>query len=37
MLGEFEYLLIGAAARLGKEAYGASICLEIENATRRRC
>lgn len=37
MLGEFEYLLIGAAARLGEEAYGASIRTEIESITRRPC
>ena len=37
MLGEFEYLLITAAARLGEEAYGAAIREEIETATRRKC
>ncbi len=37
MLGEFEYLLITAAARLGKDAYGAAIRLEIEEATGRPC
>lgn len=37
MLGEFEYLMLSAAARLGEEAYGAAIRQEIENATRRRC
>ena len=37
MLGEFEYLLLTAAARLGEEAYGAAIRLEIEEATRERC
>jgi PadR family transcriptional regulator PadR len=37
MLGEFEYLLITAAARLGDDAYGAAIRLEIEGATKRRC
>jgi PadR family transcriptional regulator, regulatory protein PadR len=37
MLGEFEYLLLTAAARLGEEAYGAAIRLEIEAATKRRC
>jgi PadR family transcriptional regulator PadR len=37
MLGEFEYLLITAAARLGEDAYGAAIRLEIEGATKRRC
>jgi PadR family transcriptional regulator PadR len=37
MLGEFEYLLITAAARLGEDAYGAAIRQEIEGATKRRC
>lgn len=37
MLGEFEYLLLTAAARLGEDAYGAAIRQEIENATGRRC
>jgi PadR family transcriptional regulator PadR len=37
MLGEFEYLLITAAARLGDEAYGAAIRREIEDATGHRC
>jgi PadR family transcriptional regulator, regulatory protein PadR len=37
MLGEFEYLLITAAARLGEEAYGAAIRREIEEATGHRC
>ena len=37
MLGEFEYLLLSAAARLGDEAYGAAIRQEIETATRSRC
>ena len=37
MLGEFEYLLLTTAARLGDEAYGAAIRLEIELATGRRC
>lgn len=37
MLGEFEYLLLTAAARLGDEAYGAAIRGEIEVATGRRC
>jgi PadR family transcriptional regulator PadR len=37
MIGEFEYLLIAAAARLGDEAYGAAIRREIEEATGRRC
>jgi PadR family transcriptional regulator, regulatory protein PadR len=37
MLGEFEYLMLTAAVRLGDDAYGAAIRQEIENATRRRC
>jgi DNA-binding PadR family transcriptional regulator len=36
-LGEFEYLLLTAAARLGENAYGASIRQEIESATNRAC
>lgn len=37
MIGEFEYLLVTAAARLGEAAYGAAIREEIEAATGRRC
>jgi DNA-binding PadR family transcriptional regulator len=37
MLGEFEYLLLTAAARLGDNAYGAAIRHEIEHTTGRRC
>jgi len=37
MLGEFEYLLLTAAARLGDEAYGAAIREEIEEATGAPC
>jgi len=37
MLGEFEYALITAAARLGDQAYGATIRKEIEAATERAC
>ncbi len=37
MLGEFEYLLISAAARLGEDAYGASIQQDIQSSTGRRC
>ena len=37
MLGEFEYLLIAAAARLGDDAYGAAIRQEIEQATSASC
>jgi len=37
MLGEFEYLLLSASARLGEAAYGVAIREDIENATGRRC
>jgi DNA-binding PadR family transcriptional regulator len=37
MLGEFEYLLLTAAARLGEVAYGAAIRQEIEDATGHAC
>ena len=37
MLGEFEYMLIAAAVRLGEDAYGATIRAEIEEATGGRC
>src|SRR4249919_3023082 len=37
MLGEFEYLLITAAAGLGEKAYGAAIREEIEATTGRKC
>lgn len=37
MLGEFEYLLITAAAGLGDNAYGVSIREEIERTTGRKC
>ena len=37
MLGEFEYLLLTAATRLGEEAYGAAIRKEIEQTTGRSC
>jgi len=37
MLGEFEYVLITAAAVLGESAYGAAIREEIEELTGRRC
>jgi PadR family transcriptional regulator PadR len=37
MLGEFEYLLITAATRLGDNSYGASIREEIETTARRKC
>jgi DNA-binding PadR family transcriptional regulator len=37
MLGEFEYLLLTAAVRLGDDAYGAAIRQEMETTTSRRC
>jgi DNA-binding PadR family transcriptional regulator len=37
MLGEFEYLVISAAARLGEDAYGAAIRAEIEKTAGRVC
>ena len=37
MLGEFEYAFLSAAARLGDEAYGASIRQEIKDVTGRSC
>jgi len=37
MLGEFEYMLITAAAGLGDDAYGAAIREEIRTATGRKC
>src|SRR5580700_6547209 len=37
MLGEFEYVLITAAAGLGENAYGVAIREEIEATTKRRC
>ena len=37
MLGEFEYLLIATAVRLGDEAYGAAIVQEIERTCDRKC
>jgi PadR family transcriptional regulator PadR len=37
MLGEFEYLLITAAAGLGEDAYGAAIRVEIETIANRKC
>lgn len=37
MLGEFGYLLLSAAARLGEDAYGAAIQQEIQVTTGRRC
>src|SRR5580704_7105148 len=37
MLGEFEYLLISAAAGLGDDAYGAAIRESIETRTGWKC
>jgi DNA-binding PadR family transcriptional regulator len=37
LLGEFEYLMLTAAARLADEAYGAAIRQEIEDATGASC
>jgi PadR family transcriptional regulator, regulatory protein PadR len=37
MLGEFEYLIVSAASRLGEHAYGAAIRKEIEDATGDCC
>src|SRR5271168_5193491 len=37
MLGEFEYLMITAAAGLREKAYGAAIREEIEQTTGRKC
>lgn len=34
-LGEFELYVMGAAARLGADAYGMAICREIESLTGR--
>src|SRR5262245_24057438 len=37
MLGEFEYLMLTASARLGEEAYGAAIRQQIAESTGRSC
>jgi|SRR5437667_3195895 len=37
MLGEFEYLILTAAAQLGEAAYGAAIREKIEDATGSPC
>ncbi len=37
MLGEFEYLMLTAAARLGNDAYGLAISRAIKEATGRSC
>jgi DNA-binding PadR family transcriptional regulator len=36
-LGEFEYLILTAASRLGEDAYGVAIRQQIEQATGQRC
>jgi PadR family transcriptional regulator PadR len=36
-LGEFEYLMLTAVARLGEDVYGVAIRQEIEDATGRPC
>lgn len=37
MLGEFEYTMLTAAARLGEDAYGVAIREEIAETTGRTC
>ena len=37
MLGEFEYLVLSAASRLGDEAYGVTIRQAVEAATKANC
>jgi hypothetical protein len=37
VLGEFEYFILTAAARLGNSAYGAGVRQEIEAATGSAC
>jgi PadR family transcriptional regulator, regulatory protein PadR len=37
VIGEFEYLLLTAAARLGEDAYGAAMREEIAETAGRRC
>jgi len=37
MLGEFEYLILTAVARLQDQAYGAAIRKEIDETVGRRC
>jgi DNA-binding PadR family transcriptional regulator len=37
MVGEFEYLILSAAAHLGEDAYGAAMREVIETTGRRRC
>jgi DNA-binding PadR family transcriptional regulator len=37
MIGEYEYLILAATARLGTGAYGAAIRVQIEECTKRTC
>jgi DNA-binding PadR family transcriptional regulator len=37
VLGEFEYLVLSAASRLGDEAYGVTIRQAVEAATKSNC
>jgi PadR family transcriptional regulator PadR len=37
MLGEFEYLVLAASARLGQDAYGAAIRIDVERTTGVTC
>jgi PadR family transcriptional regulator, regulatory protein PadR len=37
LLGEFEYLVLTAAARLGADAYGAAIRQALKTTTGRQC
>ncbi len=37
MLGEFEYFVLSSAARLGDDAYGASMLQDIAAMTGRQC
>jgi DNA-binding PadR family transcriptional regulator len=37
MVGEFEYLVLAAAATLGDDAYGTTLRAEIERTSGRSC
>ena len=37
MIGEFEYLVLATAARLGEDAYGLAIQREIKSTVDRAC
>ena len=37
MIGNYEYLVLSAAVRLGNDAYGASVMKEIAEATGSPC